>query len=82
MAKGPTRDQIRDTNVERREYLVTKEILLPPSSRVWLFNCPFCKDEVKAYVWSISGSGKRCTCGALFYRSGLGYNFKTNLEKG
>ena len=26
--------------------------------------CPFCKDEVRAYLWSLSGGGKVCTCGA------------------
>lgn len=28
--------------------------------------CPFCSAEVTAYVWSISGGGKRCSCGAMF----------------
>lgn len=27
--------------------------------------CPFCRVEVKAYLWSLAGSGKRCSCGAL-----------------
>ncbi len=28
--------------------------------------CPFCNTEVKAYIWSLSGCGKRCPgCGAL-----------------
>jgi ribosomal protein S27E len=27
--------------------------------------CPFCGAVVVAYVWSLAGSGKRCTCGAL-----------------
>jgi hypothetical protein len=27
--------------------------------------CPFCGAEVKAYVWSLAGGGKRCPCGAL-----------------
>ena len=27
--------------------------------------CPFCGDEVIAYVWSLAGSGKKCDCGAL-----------------
>ena len=28
--------------------------------------CPFCKTWVRAYVWSMAGSGKRCpTCGAV-----------------
>ena len=31
--------------------------------------CPFCDTHVVANVWSLAGSGKRCTgndCGALF----------------
>ncbi|MBN8868000.1 MAG: hypothetical protein J0H98_10645 [Solirubrobacterales bacterium] len=32
---------------------------------IWI-RCPFCAVEVKAFVWSLSGSGKRCECGALF----------------
>lgn len=31
--------------------------------------CPFCGSTVRAYVWSLAGSGKRCTtrsCRALF----------------
>lgn len=28
--------------------------------------CPFCFREVVAYKWSLSGSGKKCECGALF----------------
>lgn len=27
--------------------------------------CPFCNDTVKAYIWSLAGSGKKCTCGVL-----------------
>lgn len=27
--------------------------------------CPFCLHPVKAYVWSLCGSGKRCACGAM-----------------
>lgn len=30
-----------------------------------LLRCPFCSAIVKAYVWSISGRGKKCECGAL-----------------
>ena len=37
-----------------------------PSSIVWYIDCPFCGVEVKAYLWSLSGGGKRCECGAIF----------------
>lgn len=32
--------------------------------------CPFCAREVLAYLWSLCGSGKRCSCGALLLRTG------------
>lgn len=31
-------------------------------------DCPFCNRQVEAYVWSLSGSGKKCKCGALITR--------------
>lgn len=27
--------------------------------------CPFCNADVEAYLWSLAGSGKKCTCGAV-----------------
>ena len=27
--------------------------------------CPFCGRNVKAYIWSLAGSGKKCECGAM-----------------
>lgn len=32
--------------------------------------CPFCQETVVGYLWSISGSGKRCSCGALLGQLG------------
>ncbi|MDD3236828.1 MAG: hypothetical protein PHV37_01865 [Candidatus Gastranaerophilales bacterium] len=32
-----------------------------------ILNCPFCNNKVEAYKWSISGCGKKCSCGAKFY---------------
>jgi len=38
------------------------------------FNCPFCRATVIAYLWSISGCGKRCECcGAIFGSGGGAY---------
>lgn len=28
-------------------------------------DCPFCGLTATVYIWSLSGSGKRCECGAL-----------------
>lgn len=32
-------------------------------------DCPFCNKAVDCYLWSISGSGKKCKCGAVIYRT-------------
>jgi hypothetical protein len=32
-------------------------------------DCPFCNTVVDCYLWSISGSGKKCKCGAVIYRT-------------
>jgi hypothetical protein len=41
------------------------------SGKAWIIlECPCCGIEVKAYRWSLAGSGKRCTCGALHTRTG------------
>lgn len=37
------------------------------TQRVSWIVCPFCQAEVKAYDWSLAGSGKRCACGAVLY---------------
>ena len=45
--------------------------------RSWIeFPCPFCQWAVVAYVWSISGGGKRCDnkqCRAIFGSDGNGH---------
>jgi len=58
---------------EEREYRVHTSYVEPPSSVVWEFDCPWCGDTVKAYLWSLSGGGKRCLCGAVFSSRGSGY---------
>jgi len=30
-----------------------------------LILCPFCNQEIIAFIWSLAGSGKKCTCGVL-----------------
>lgn len=30
-----------------------------------MVKCPFCEEELEVYIWSLAGSGKRCSCGAL-----------------
>jgi len=38
--------------------------------------CPFCQAHVFAYHWSLAGSGKRCSCGAMIGRTGMTYRLK------
>jgi hypothetical protein len=57
----------------RREYTVSLVGLERPSSIVWWIECPFCNDDVKAYLWSLSGGGKRCACGAIIRTGGNAY---------
>jgi hypothetical protein len=35
--------------------------------------CPFCRERVKVYIWSLAGGGKRCPCGALHGSLGATY---------
>ena len=35
------------------------------SSRIIV--CPFCESEVRIYIWSFHGGGKKCECGAKLY---------------
>lgn len=58
---------------ECRAYTVHRKTLERPSSIVLYFDCPWCGCEIKAYLWSLSGGGKRCDCGAIFGSRGNGY---------
>jgi len=41
-----------------------------------MITCPFCKAKTEAYIWSLSGSGKRCCgCGAVH---GVGQTISKN----
>jgi hypothetical protein len=51
-----------------RSYRVTRSGLKAPSSNWVDIECPFCGTESRAYVWSLSGGGKKCVnrkCGAM-----------------
>lgn len=74
--RGPTFAQIVGEGVTTLKYKVTREGLERPSSRTVYIDCPFCRAEVKAYVWSLCGGGKRCDCGALFGGWGNAYHFE------
>ena len=57
---------IRKPECEAREYVVHRTGLEHTSSNTVYFDCPWCGYEVKAYLWSLCGGGKRCDCGAIF----------------
>ena len=69
-----------DEELDIKQIAVKRRGLEPPSSVTLYFDCPFCAHEVKAYLWSISGGGKRCDCGALFGGNGRAIHFKNTKE--
>ena len=55
------------TQIETREFKATKKT--PEVGHTYfLIKCPFCDSLIKAFVWSLAGTGKSCDCGALFDR--------------
>lgn len=54
---------------ERRAYRSYDEIREMGRSRVTVV-CPWCDAHVVAYLWSLAGGGKRCTCGVMFTGKG------------
>lgn len=54
-----------------RAYTVTGTGIKPPSSNWSMIKCPWCSASVRAYWWSISGGGKKCTCGAMHNSAGM-----------
>ena len=70
----PTRyADINKPECETLEYRVVRIGREHPSSITWYIECPFCFAEVKAYLWSLCGSGKKCGCGALLCSYGDAY---------
>jgi len=54
-----------------RQYTVTRTGIDPPSSNWSIIQCPWCSALDKAYWWSISGGGKKCSgCGAMHNSAG------------
>lgn len=59
-----TWNDVNKPNCERAPFKVVARIEQNGKTRVQIV-CPFCSNPLWAYVWSLSGSGKRCSCGAL-----------------
>lgn len=49
---------------EARRFSVTRQGCKAPSSNWSDIQCPFCRNTVRAYHWSLAGGGKLCMCGA------------------
>ncbi|MFA5166829.1 MAG: hypothetical protein WC449_06090 [Candidatus Paceibacterota bacterium] len=62
-----------DGNFETREHFsraIITSIKMPGRKKV-LITCPFCENDVIAYVWSLHGRGKRCPdCDTIHYGDG------------
>lgn len=59
----------------QREFRVLDRRSAMGRTRVQI-ECPFCSTRFWAYVWSISGGGKRCenkACGAMHTSFGVAY---------
>lgn len=48
---------------------VTSESRGPAGRSTVTVCCPYCDCETEARLWSLAGSGKKCECGAIFYRN-------------
>jgi hypothetical protein len=63
--KPVTHRDVHSNALTKRKVEVTGEGLEHRSSTTIYYDCPFCKHEVKAYMWSFVACGKRCECGSL-----------------
>ena len=55
--------QARHRSEEARAYRASAGSHANGRSTIWI-TCPFCGTETECFLWSLAGSGKRCTCGA------------------
>jgi hypothetical protein len=44
-----------------------------------IIECPYCGVETEAYVWSLAGCGKKCSCGAMHSSINITYEPPTVL---
>lgn len=52
--------------MEQRLYVTRREVRRPRGGSYAIIECPFCGCETEARLWSLAGSGKRCSgCGAV-----------------
>lgn len=71
-------EDINKPNCEKKKYTSSNTYSEHGKSYFYV-RCPFCSEQTRAYIWSISGGGKRCNnlnCGALFGSDGDSYKLK------
>jgi hypothetical protein len=50
---------------EYLKYKTSRYYTRPNGRSYYYITCPICDCVVKAYIWSLAGSGKKCKCGAI-----------------
>ena len=77
MAKTTYKDM---AEAEQRDHWSTA--VRPAFGRSYCYiTCPFCGQDVKAFIWSLCGGGKRCPCGALHCSNGVTYKKKEKADE-
>lgn len=61
---GVTWDDVAHRRTESREYSIVAT-QVGPGQRAMDVRCPWCDRILRAFGWSLAGTGKRCECGAL-----------------
>lgn len=64
---------------ETREHSRTARVSVQNGRSYCYVTCPFCDQVTRAYIWSLSGGGKKCQCGAL--HCGWGMSFKETAPR-
>jgi hypothetical protein len=63
------KERISHLSKERKEHTGIYDIVSLGRGRQYCkVDCPFCNRVVNCYLWSISGGGKKCECGAVIHR--------------
>ncbi len=66
-----------------REWRSTGRVISEMGRRRIEIECPFCFATFWAFVWSLSGGGKKCTnCGAIHASFGQAYPIEGNEDLG
>ena len=71
--------KIHLSKAESRVHLCTNYRGFHGKSSV-IIECPFCGDRVIAFVWSLAGSGKRCTCKEVIHHTRISFRDRVPIE--